>query len=70
MSRRRLALIPRIQPVVINLHTKNDHSSLHHCAEIFDEKFHNSKYAHKENWTNTGKNKQEKAGHHQPAYQI
>ena len=31
-------------------------------TEIFDEKFHHSKYGKKENWTNAGKNKQEKAG--------
>ena len=54
------------------------YSSLHSFTEIFDEKFHHSKYGKKENWTNTGKNKQEKAGlqshntacHHQSVYQI
>ena len=43
-----------------------------------DEKFHSSKYRRKEKRTNTGKNRQEKAGsqshditsRHQPAYQI
>ena len=67
-----------IKQVVINLHTKYEHSSMHSCREIFDEKCHSSKYGRKENWTNTGKNKQEKAGsqshdttsHHQPANQI
>ena len=42
------------------------------------EKFHHSTYGKKENWTNKGKNKQEKAGlhshntacHHQSVYQI
>ena len=69
---------PTIQYIIINLHTKYDYSSLHSFTEIFDEKFHHSKYGKKENWTNTGKNKQEKAGsqshdtihHYQPAYQI
>ena len=59
------------------MHTKYEHSSLHGCWEIFDEKWHSSKNGRKENWTNTGKNKQEKTGfqshdttsHHQPAYQ-
>ena len=64
--------------IIINLHTKYENSSLHSCTEIFDEKFHHLKYKKKENWINTGKNKQEKAGsqsndtihHYQPAYQI
>ena len=78
ISRRRLVRNPTIQCIIINLHTKYDYSSLHSCAEIFDEKFHHSKDGKKENWTNTGKNNQEKAGsqshdtiyHYQPAYQI
>ena len=37
-------------------------TNLHSFTEIFDEKFYHSKYGKKENWTNTGKNKQEKAG--------
>ena len=45
---------------------------------MFDEKFHYSKYGKKWNWTNIGKNKQEKADsqshntihHYQPAFQI
>ena len=64
--------------IIINLHTKYDYSSLHSFTEIFDKKFHYSKLGKKENWTNTGKNKHEKAGsqshntihHYQPAYQI
>ena len=68
----------RTKQVIINLRTKYKHSSLHDCGEIFDEKFHSSKYGGKEKWINAGKNKQEKAGspfhnttsHHQPAYQI
>ena len=40
ISRRRLVLNPRIQQVITNLHSKYDHSSLHGCGEIFDEKFH------------------------------
>ena len=44
-----------IQQVVINLLTKYDHSRLHSYGEIFDEKFHSSKYGRKENWTNTGR---------------
>ena len=78
ISRRRLVLDPMIQHVVINLHSKYDYSSLHDCGEIFDEKFHYSKYGKKENGANTGKNKQEKAGsqshnttcRHQPVCQI
>ena len=78
MSRRRLVRIPTIQYIIINLHTNYDYSSLYSFTEIFDEKFHHSKYGKKENWTNTGKNKQEKAGlqsyntacHHQSVYQI
>ena len=31
---------------------------------IFDENFHYSKYGKEENWTNTGKNKHQKAGSH------
>ena len=78
ISRRRLVRNPTIQYIIINLLTKYDYSSLHSFTEIFDEKFHHSKYGKKENWTNTGKNKQEKAGlqshntacHHQSVYQI
>ena len=78
ISRRRLVRNPTIQYININLHTKYEYSSLHSFTEIFDEKFHHSKYGKKENWTNTGKSKQEKAGsqshdtihHYQPAYQI
>ena len=66
-----------IQFIIINLHTKYDNSSLHSFIEIFDEKFHHSKYGKKENRINIGKNKHEKAGsqshdtinHYQPAYQ-
>ena len=60
--RRRLVCNPTIQYIIINLHTKYDYSSLHIFREIFDKKLHHSKYGKKENWTNTGKNKQEKAG--------
>ena len=78
ISRRRLVRNPTIQYIIINLHTKYDCSSLHSFTEIFDEKFHHSKYGKKENWTNTGKNKQEKAGlqshtkacHHQFVHQY
>ena len=78
LSRRRLVHNPMIQYIIINLHTKYEYSSLHSFTEIFVEKFHHSKYGKKENWTNTGKNKQERAGsqshdtihHYQPAYQI
>ena len=38
-NRRKLALSLTIQQTVISLHTKYDHSSLHDCGEIFDEKF-------------------------------
>ena len=77
-KRRRLVRNPTIQYIIINLLTKYDYSSLHSFTEIFDEKFHHSKYGKKENWTNTGKNKQEKAGlqshdtacHHQSVYLI
>ena len=78
ISRRRLVRNPTIHYIIINLHTKYDYSSLHSFTEIFDEKFHHSKYGKKENWTNKGKNKQEKAGlqslntacHHQSVYQL
>ena len=78
ISRRRLVRNPTIQFIIINLHTKYDYSSFHSFREIFDEKFHHSKYGKKENWINTGMNKQEKAGsqshhtihHYQLAYQI
>ena len=59
---RRLVCNPTIQYIIINLLTKYDYSRLHSFTEIFDENFHHSKYVKKENWTNTGKNKQEKAG--------
>ena len=62
ISRRRLVRNPTIHYIIINLHTKYDYSSLHSFTEIFDEKFHHSKYGKKENWTNKGKNEQEKAG--------
>ena len=76
ISRRRLLCNPTIQHVIINLLTKYDWCSLHSFTEIFDEKFHHSKYGKKENWTHTGKNMQEKAGlqshntacHHQSVY--
>ena len=61
ISRRRLVRNPTIPYIIIKLHTKYDYSSLHSFREIFDEKIHHSKYGKKENWTNTGKNKQEKA---------
>ena len=78
ISRRRLVRNPTIQYIIINLDTKYNYCSLHSFTEIFDEQFHHSKYGKKENWTNTGKNKQEKAGlqshdttcHHQSVYQI
>ena len=77
-NKRRLVRNPTIQYIIINLYTKYEYSSLHSFTEIFDEKFHHSKYGKKENWTNTGKNKKEKAGsqshnkihHYQPAYRI
>ena len=67
-----------IQYIIINLHTEYDYSRLHDFTEILEENFHYSKYGKEENWTNTGKNKHEKAGsqshkrihHYQPAYQI
>ena len=52
---------PMIQYSIINLHTKYDYSILHNFTKIFDEKFHHSKKGKKENRTNTGKTKQEKA---------
>ena len=68
MSRRKLVRYPTIQYIIINLHTKYDYSSLHSFTLIFEEKFHHSKYGQKENWKNTGKNKQEKAGSQIPRY--
>ena len=35
---------------------------MHGYGEIFDEKFHSSKYGRKEKWTNAEKNKLEEAG--------
>ena len=75
---RRLVRNHRLQYIIINLLTKYDYSSLHDFTEIFDEKFHYSKYGKKENRTNTEKNKHEEAGsqshdtihHYQPAYKI
>ena len=75
---RRLVRNPTILYIIINLFTKYDNSSLHDFTENFDEKFDYSKYGKKENWTNTEKNKHEKAGlqshdtihHYQPAYQT
>ena len=40
ISRRRLVLNPTLQEVFINQHTKYEHSSLHGCGLIFDEKVH------------------------------
>ena len=78
ISMRRLVRNLTIQCTIINLHTKYDYSSLHDLTEIFDEKFYYLKYGKKENRTNTGKNRHEKAGlqshdtihHYQPANQI
>ena len=69
---------PTIQYIIIKLLTKYYYSSLHGFTGIFDEKFHYSKYGKEENWTNTGKNKHQKASsqsnntihHYQSAYQI
>ena len=73
-SMRRLVRNPTIQYIIIKPHTKYDYSSLH----SFTENFYHPNYGKKENQTNTGKDKQEKAGsqsydtihHHQLAYQI
>ena len=62
ISRKRLVRNPTIQYIIINLLTEYDYSSSHSFTEILYEKFHHSKYGKKENWTNTEKNKQEKAG--------
>ena len=78
ISMRGLVSNPTIQQIIINLHTKYENSSLHGCWEIFDEIFHSWKYGGKENWTSTGKKKQEMTGsqshdttmHHKPGYQI
>ena len=48
ISRRRLVRISTIRYIIINLLTKYDYSSLHSLTEIFDEKFHHSKYGKKE----------------------
>ena len=55
INRRRLVRNPTIQYIIVNLLTKYDYSRLHSFTEIFDEKFHHSKYGKKENWTNTGR---------------
>ena len=44
ISRRMLVRNPTIQYIIINLLTNYDYSSLHSFTEIFDEKFHHSKY--------------------------
>ena len=59
---RRLVRNPTIQHIIISLHTIYDYSSLHSLAEIFDDKFHHSKYGKIENRINTWKNKHENAG--------
>ena len=58
----RLVRDPTIQCIIINVHTKYDYSSLHGFTANIDKKFHYSKYEKEENWTNTEKNKQKKAG--------
>ena len=58
---KRLVRNPLIQFIITILHTKYDYSSLQAYTEIFT-KFHYLKYGKKENLTNTGKNKQDKAG--------
>ena len=70
ISMRKLVRNPTIQYIMIILLTKYDYSCLHRFTEIFDEKFHQSKYGKKENWTNAGKNKQEKAGLQSPRYSM
>ena len=42
ISRRRLVHNPTIQQDIINLHTKDEYSTLHGCCEIFDENFNQS----------------------------
>ena len=49
ISRRRLVRNPTIQYIIINLHTKYDHSSLHIFIEIFDENFHRQSMERKKN---------------------
>ena len=44
IGRRMLVRNPTIQYIIINLLTNYDYSSLHSFSEIFDEKFHHSKY--------------------------
>ena len=76
ISMKRLVFHPMVLYIII-LHTKYDYSSLHGFTDIFS-KFHYLKYGKEKNWTNTGKNKHEKADsqshdtihHYQPAYQI
>ena len=55
ISRRRLVRNPTIQYIIINLLTKYDYSCFYSFTEIFDEKFHHSKYGKKENWTIQGR---------------
>ena len=62
ISNRRLAHNPTVQYTINNHHTKYDYPSLQGFIEIFDENFHYLKYGKKENRTNSGKNKQQKAG--------
>lgn len=54
---------PTLLQVVINLHSKYEHSTLHVLGVICDEKFQFSKYGRKKKNENTRKNKQEMAGY-------
>ena len=47
VAKKRLVHNLTIQFIIINLQTKYDNSSLHSFTEIFDEKFHHSKYGKK-----------------------
>ena len=73
ISRRKLVRNPTIQYIIINLHTRYDYSSLNSFTKSLKKNFIIQSME-----TNTGKNKQEKAGsqshdtihHYKPAYHI
>ena len=66
---RGLVLSSTIKQVVISLQTKYEHSSLHCCLEIFDEKFHSTKYGRRENWQIQRKTRAPQAGQYTPVAQ-
>ena len=48
INMRRQVRNPTIQYIIINLHINYDYTSFHSFTEIFDEKFHHSRYGKKD----------------------